>query len=350
MKTSSFTEYFFHYVEWNDITALTNDQILREQTEANYFLGHYNKKEGVFFNPAKTNSSTDTSWTKAAITFAADVVDNTADVHVPGSIGNFVYYPGQEGAYKNTKQVVFDSTIARLFLDEKKKENDAYATLVAAYNTKKNEYNKAVADETARRKDLYSATAAEIMIPQRPCVPTPPYAMTSWDFNLARYLQASGSAFPTTFSDAKNLTYMQNYVDQKAVYHAQNGFRQGFLLVSADKTKTTIYTVSRVLGVLGQGELNTADKSKPFQWRAAKAINAGAGFMISIYPEADTTVGLNDSSKKIELEAKRVAWSDFSEWATPAQPSTPEAPGAGLGAETLAASMLASGLLLASLM
>lgn len=245
----------------------------------------------------------------------------------------------------------FDSAVAMTAINSKKNENTLFATASEAYNKLREAYDKKITEETARRNDLFKAIfESEYDIPERPCPPNRPSAFNVWDINLKKITETGGT-WPTKYTDAKNLVYISNTIDSTPTYNAREGFRHGFLQVAPDASKTTLNVVARVMGILGQGDLNSPAKSKPFQWRTASTTttNNKAGMMFSVYPEKDESEGNKEDTMTVEFEANGLEWSDFSEWNVPAQPDQPKDPLAALGAKTLVSGVLAVGVVIASL-
>jgi hypothetical protein len=82
--------FLFFWMEWLDITALETGAILAATGDANYQLGDYPITDGVFFNPLKSVTPTDTKWVNSAITWAIE--ETAPSERYPGSIGDAIYF------------------------------------------------------------------------------------------------------------------------------------------------------------------------------------------------------------------------------------------------------------------
>lgn len=197
-----------------------------------------------------------------------------------GGFGNLQYYPNIEGTYKTTQKVDVDSALVAYVMRGRQAEVASWQSVASSYEGKKKAYNQAIDDETARRADLFKALfEAPIEIPERPCPPTAMGSFAAWG-SLAVHFPPSTEA--KTQEKSGNNLFIDTYKSSS----------KGWIVASTDISKTDADAVinkdaAKVWGILGQSELNTPEKSKPFRYAENKESASKAHMMVSIYPRLD---------------------------------------------------------------
>lgn len=331
MKASEVVDYYLNWIEWVDDSSVgTNGKLLASETGSDVYIGDYATTDGVFLNPATTIASK-TGILPNSLPWATG--GDTGDAFLAGDIGTLKYFPNVDGTFKETKELTIASGVVRTVLLGKQAEIASYNGTVDTYNGKKNAYNTAVEEETARRSDLFKAMfEAPIEIPERPCPPTALPAFTVWTNDLTTFAPGTSPTTSWTHANAGNKFKVETY----------NGFRHGFIQAASDKTDKTKLNAdaAKVFGVFGQGTHNVPDTAKPFRY-VDPANTDSSGMMISIYPSLDNSAGLTAVKKFVHIEAKALDWDTFGAvLPSVAAPAAPAAPNAGLGATALTAGML----------
>lgn len=91
------------------------------------------------------------------------------------SPGTVAFYPDEKfnGAENADHFATQDFMQLKAAYDSYTSEANTYNSLVSTYNTDKDAYNKALADEKARKEDFFkSIFDPAVVIPTRPCQPT----------------------------------------------------------------------------------------------------------------------------------------------------------------------------------
>lgn len=203
---------------------------------------------------------------------------NTLNNYLPGSIGTVSYYPEPETSFTDSITASMDSALLKEIFNFKKADFDEYQGKLNAYNGKKDTYNKAAKDETARRGDLFKAMfEAPIEIPKRPCPPTQPRDYSFVKFSLEKILK-SGYTLPTTatlFKATANDNYAVLEYNTKTV--PTPTYQIGYLPTLTDgATATSVDKTGHALGRLGYGKASGYESS-PFSF-AAQLATKTAGF------------------------------------------------------------------------
>lgn len=342
LKESEVVDYFIHFIEWQKTSAFSANQILPTADGPGYNIGAYPTTDGLFLNPAPTDlaAAADTTW-KAGGAYSFYESADPSKVFV-GDTQPLNFFPNSEGSQKTTQSLTVDFGLVSYVNKGRQAEISSWNSLKDSYEGKKKAYNQAIDDETARRADLFKALfEAPIEIPERPCPPTAMGSFSTWTSDLTTFSPSAASATTWDHTNAKNMFNMVNY----------KAYARGWLEASSDKgDKAKMYAdVGKVFGVFGRGTANTPDGAKAFTWNKPAAADK-SGIQISIYPETDATAGLTAAAKYIHFQAKTVEFAGMAD-ALPsvASPAAPGAPNAALGAQTLAAGMIAIASVYASL-
>jgi len=217
---------------------------------------------------------------------------------------------------------------------------NTYNTDKSAYETKKTAYNKALADEKARKADFFKAMfELAVEIPERPCQPTRPEAFSGLDFTYT-----TTAARSTAEKAADSAVFTQN----DGVQDKSASFKLGYQAASDDATAFAA-GAGHTYGLLGQGTANFADTAKAFQW--ATALEGKAHYMmVSILPYAPTETALGSATADVisVTFAARAFGTSFAAIAKPSRPAATTAPDA-VSAKALAASVVALAAVAASL-
>ena len=253
LTDAPFTNFLFYWVEWIQPAGLGSGGILPATSAANYFLGDYAVADGVFINPVTFVTDSGTNWVQSAITFSYSDLDPSR--RIPGSIGDAVYYSRANGPFKSTQALKMDQPILSDKYAHFKAAYDSFATVVGAYNSKKDEYNNAVKKEQARKADLFQFfLSPPVAIPQRPCPPNQPMAYSGPAMKLSDALSATPAKWTDLASKTDNTAYLG--VGSTHMPTVAAATRYGYLTSTSDDSQATQPTgsVGHVFGRLGQGD------------------------------------------------------------------------------------------------
>jgi len=101
--------------------------------------------------------------------------------------------------------------------------------------------------------------------------------------------------------------------------------RNGYLASTGDDSGTTVTDVGHVFGRFGEGRLNYPGIAKPFYWGTSATANTPT-INVSLFPNKDTTTGLDSPSKEVVIEGMAEAWIAIASFDVPSQPVAPELP------------------------
>jgi len=245
------------------------------------------------------------------------------DANSAGNIGNFVAYANYEGSPFLTTTVNYDSGALLRAIDAGNAANAAYTTLLNTYNTSKDSYNTALANEKTRAGDFFkSIFEAPVKIPTRPCPPTQPAAWTgpNIDWWVANAAIAS-----------VNSTVLANN-GQWGVFSKMSvttpSLQSGWLAATPDNTATPVVAApGHTFGLRGQGNATNAMAGTAFAYRAVTA-TATHGMMVSIFPYDGTDANGLTSGQTIVLTGYAQAWRAVASFNAPVQPAAAVAPNA----------------------
>lgn len=99
--------FLFFWMEWLNSANLGTGAFLADVGGANYQLGDYPAADGLFFNPLKSVTPTDTKWVNSAISWAVE--EKAPSERFPGSLGDAIYMSRASGIFGATQTVKVDS-------------------------------------------------------------------------------------------------------------------------------------------------------------------------------------------------------------------------------------------------
>lgn len=179
LKKSDYVNYLFNWIEWLNVTGLGTAGVLTGNIAGDFKIGNYPTSEAVVhLNPLKTSTAVDSAsaWLgQSAFTSVQAELDPS--VRNPGSIGDAIYFPRQEGPFKADQTVKIDVPILTDIYAHFNAQYASYNSALDSYNNKKKTYNEALKNEKERRADfIRNYFEAAVEVPQRPCPPTQPIA------------------------------------------------------------------------------------------------------------------------------------------------------------------------------
>jgi hypothetical protein len=353
LANADYTNFIFQWTEWISVAGLGTQGVLPATQGANYWLGNYAATEGVFMNPVTSGIPTaETLWTNSNTVWAYRQV-NPAN-RLPGSIGDIIYYPGREGPFKETQTVVLDSGLFIQDIMDKRKENQDFEAKKGDYNQKKTKFDEKADKFEKREKDFIAKSfTPEEKLPERPERPERPAPYKGPNLNLLKALETTPVTWKATWTEQGSDAVLRNgATNAPSVDFAT---RTGFLQSTADQAATdkaaAIRGVGHVFGRLGQGVASYPGNAKAFYWGKVEAANR-PGMLVSAFPNTDSDVGLDATTKNVTIVAKAVPWIDLADFVAPPQPDLPaeakKDPRAA-GASSIAAGLIASVAVLSSL-